>query len=272
MCRTVADAAILLDVLDATDPQDSATTAIGKRERSSYTLSLQKDGLKGKRIGVGRQYFGRNVKVDKLIEPHLQVLKGGGATLVDVTFPKLENFGDAEYDVLLYEFKEDLNTYLAGRGTNMTLKDLIAFNEKNADKEMPYFGQEIFLQAQEKGDLNDRAYHIALLQSKLMTQEQGIDGVMDKDKLDAIVAPSGGVAWMTDLVSGDCGVFESSSVAAVAGYPNITVPAGYIQGLPAGISFFGRAFSEHTLIQIAYAFEQATMARKPPKYLPTYAG
>ena len=272
MCRTVADAAILLDVLDATDPQDSATTAIGKRERSSYTLSLQKDGLKGKRIGVGRQYFGRNVKVDRLIEPHLQVLKDGGATLVDVTFPKLENFGDAEYDVLLYEFKEDLNTYLAGRGTNMTLKDLIAFNEKNADKEMPYFGQEIFLQAQEKGDLNDRAYRISLLQSKLMTQEQGIDGVMDKDKLDAIVAPSGGVAWMTDLVGGDCGVFESSSVAAVAGYPNITVPAGYIQGLPAGISFFGRAFSEHTLIQIAYAFEQATMARKPPKYLPTYAG
>ncbi|MEP6789387.1 MAG: amidase, partial [Acidobacteriota bacterium] len=192
MCRTVTDAAILLDVLDATDPQDSATTAFGKRERASYTTSLQKDGLKGKRIGVGRQYFGRNDKVDKLIEPHLQVLKDGGATLIDVTFPKLQNFGDAEYDVLLYEFKEEMNKYLAGRGTNMTLKDLIAFNEKNSDKEMQYFGQEIFLQAQEKGDLNDRAYRIALLQSKLMTQEQGIDGVMDKDKLDAVVAPSGG--------------------------------------------------------------------------------
>src|SRR5258706_3582714 len=273
MCRTVADAAAMLNVLFSYDPSDPITTARGKSERSDYTNSLRKDGLKGKRIGVGRQYFGKSDKVDKLIEPHLQVLKDGGATLVDVTFPKLQNFGDAEFDVLLYEFKEDLNKYLAGRGgANRTLKDLIAFNEKNADKEMPYFGQEIFLQAQEKGDLNDRAYRIALLQSKLMTQEQGIDGVMDKDKLDAIVAPSGGVAWMTDLVSGDCGVFESSSVAAVAGYPNITVPAGYIQGLPAGISFFGRAFSEATLIQIAYAFEQATMARKPPKFLPTYAG
>lgn len=271
MCRTVADAAALLDVLVGADPSDPITTARGKAERSSYTNALQKDGLKGMRIGVGRQYFGRNVKVDKVIEPHLQALKDAGATLIDVTFPKLENFGDAEFDVLLYEFKEDLNKYLAGRGgANKTLADLIAFNDKNAEKEMPYFGQEVFIQAQAKGDLNDRAYRIALLQSKLMTQEQGIDGVMDKDKLDAIVAPSGGPAWMTDLVGGDCGVFESSSVAAVAGYPNITVPAGYVQGLPAGISFFGRAYSEHTLIKIAYAFEQATKMRRPPKYLPTY--
>ena len=272
MCRTVADAAALLSVLAGADTNDSITSQAAK-EKKDYTQFLQKDGMKGMRIGVGRQYFGKNDKVDKLIEPHLQVLKDGGATLIDVTFPKLQNFGDAEFDVLLYEFKEDLNKYLAGRGgANKTLKDLIAFNEKHADKEMPYFGQEIFLQAQEKGDLNDRAYRLALLQSKLMTQEQGIDGVMDKDKLDAIVAPSGGVAWMTDLVSGDCGVFESSSVAAVAGYPNITVPAGYIQGLPAGISFFGRAFSEPTLIKIAYAFEQATKARRAPTYLPTYAG
>ena len=272
MCRTVADAAALLSVLAGADTNDSITSQAAK-EKKDYTQFLQKDGMKGMRIGVGRQYFGKNDKVDKLIEPHLQVLKDGGATLIDVTFPKLQNFGDAEFDVLLYEFKEDLNKYLAGRGgANKTLKDLIAFNEKHADKEMPYFGQEIFLQAQEKGDLNDRAYRLALLQSKLMTQEQGIDGVMDKDKLDAIVAPSGGVAWMTDLVSGDCGVFESSSVAAVAGYPNITVPAGFVQGLPAGISFFGRAFSEPTLIKIAYAFEQATKARRAPTYLPTYAG
>ncbi len=271
MCRTVADAAALLSALVSYDPTDPITTAKGKAERSDYTMYLKKDGLKGMRIGVGRQYFGRNDKVDKIIEPQLQVLKDGGATLVDVTFPKLQNFGDAEYDVLLYEFKEDLNKYLAGRGgANRSLKDLIAYNDKNVGKELPYFGQEIFIQAQEKGDLNDRAYRIALLQSKLMTQEQGIDGVMDKDKLDAIVAPSGGPAWMTDLIGGDCGVFESSSVAAVAGYPNITVPAGYVQGLPAGISFFGKAFSEPTLIKIAYAFEQATMARRTPKYLPTY--
>ncbi len=271
MTRTVADAAALLTVLAGADTNDSITSQAAK-EKKDYTKFLQKDGLKGMRIGVGRQYFGKNDKVDKVIEPHLQVLKDGGATLIDVTFPKLMNFGDAEFDVLLYEFKEDLNKYLAGRGgANKTLKDLIAFNEKNAAKEMPYFGQEIFIQAQEKGDLNDRAYRIALLQSKLMTQEQGIDAVMDKDKLDAIVAPSGGPAWMTDLIGGDCGVFESSSVAAVAGYPNITVPAGYVQGLPVGISFFGRAFSEHTLIQIAYAFEQATMTRRPPKFLPTFA-
>ena len=272
MTRTVADAAVLLTVLTGVDAGDSITSLAAK-ETKDYTQFLRIDGLKGMRIGVGRQYFGRNDKVDRLIEPHLQVLKNGGATLVDVTFPKLQNFGDAEYEVLLYEFKEDLNKYLASRGgANKTLKDLIDFNNKNADREMPYFGQEIFLQAQDKGDLNERAYRIALLQSKLMTQEQGIDAVMDKDKLDAIVAPSGGVAWMTDLVSGDCGVFESSSLAAVAGYPNITVPAGYVQGLPVGISFFGRAFSEPTLIKIAFAFEQATKARKPPRFLPTYAG
>lgn len=271
MCRTVTDAAILLTVLAGSDPNDAAT-AHANAERKDYTLFLQKDGLKGMRIGIGRQYFGRNDKVDKLIEPQLEILKRGGATLIDVTFPKLRDFGDAEFEVLLYEFKADLNKYLSGRSTNMTLSDLIKFNERNAAKEMPYFGQEIFIQAQEKSDLNDRAYRIALLQTKLMTQEQGIDGVMDKDKLDAIVAPSGGPAWPTDLVGGDCGVFESSSVAAVAGYPNITVPAGYVQELPIGISFFGRAFSEPTLIKIAYAFEQATMARRPPKFLPTYSG
>jgi amidase len=273
MCRTVSDAAALLSVLAGADPNDSATTARGKWERLDYSSYLRKDGLRGTRIGVGRQYFGRNDKVDKLIEPHLQVLKSGGATLIDVEFPKLRDFDDAELSVLLYEFKEDLNKYLAGRGGRYkTLKDLIDFNNNNAEKEMPYFGQEIFIQAEAKGDLNDRAYRIALLQSKLMTQEQGIDGVMDKEKLDAIVAPSGGVAWATDLIGGDCGVFESSSLAAVAGYPNITVPAGYVQGLPAGISFFGKPFTEPTLIKIAYAFEQATKARKTPRYLPTYPG
>ncbi|MFN6962873.1 MAG: amidase [Pyrinomonadaceae bacterium] len=274
MTRTVADAAALLNVLVGADPNDSSTTAGGKRfERVDYTSFLQKDGLRGAKIGVARQYWGRNPKVDALIEPQLQVLKDGGATLVDVEFPKLRDFGDAEYEVLLYEFKEDLNKYLAGRGGRYkTLKDLIDFNIKNADREMPYFGQEIFIAAEEKGDLNDRAYRIALLQTKLMTQEQGIDGAAAKYGVDAFVAPSGGVAWYTDLVNGDCGVFESSSLAAVAGYPNITVPAGYIQGLPVGISFFGKAYSEPTLIKIAYAYEQATKARKKPQFLATYGG
>jgi amidase len=272
MCRTVADAAILLTVMAGTDPNDSITSA-AVSQKKDYTQFLQADGLRGMKIGVARQYWGRNDKVDKLVEPHLQALKDGGATLIDVEFPKLQNFGDAEFDVLLYEFKEDLNKYLAGRGgPNKTLKDLIDFNDKNADKEMPYFGQEIFIKAHAKADLNDRAYRLALLQTKLMTQEQGIDGAVQKYGVNAFVAPSGGVAWYTDLIGGDCGVFESSSQAAVAGYPNITVPAGYVQGLPAGISFFGPAFSEPTLIKIAYAFEQATKARKPPKYLTTFAG
>lgn len=271
MCRTVADAAALLTVLAGTDPNESITSAAAQ-EKKDYTQFLLRDGLRGIRLGVARQYWGRNEKVDKLVEPHLQVLKDGGATLIDVEFSKLQNFGDAEFEVLLYEFKEDLNRYLAGRGSQYkTLKDLIDFNNKNADRELPYFGQEIFIQSEAKGDLNERAYRIALLQSKLMTQEQGIDGVLAKTKVDAFIAPSGGVAWYTDLISGDCGVFESSSLAAVAGYPNITVPAGYVQGLPAGISFFGAAFSEPTLIKIAYAFEQATKARKVPKYFPTYS-
>jgi amidase len=272
MCRTVTDAAILLTVMAGSDPADAITSAAATQKKD-YTQFLQKDGLRGMKIGVARQYWGRNDKVDKVIEPHLQVLKDGGATLVDVEFPKLQGFGDAEFDVLLYEFKDDLNKYLAGRGGQYrTLADLIVFNTKNADKEMPYFGQEIFLKAQDKGDLNDRAYRLALLQSKLMTQEQGIDGVVTKYGVNAFVAPSGGVAWNTDLVNGDCGVFESSSLAAVAGYPNITVPGGYVQGLPVGISFFGPAFSEPTLIKIAFAFEEATKVRRPPRFLPTFQG
>ena len=270
MCRTVTDAATLLTVMAGSDPNDPITSAAASQKKD-YKQFLQKDGLRGMKIGVARQYWGRNDKVDLLIEPYLQVLKDGGATLVDVEFPHLKDFGDPEYDVLLYEFKEDLNKYLAARGgPNRTLADLIDFNIKHADKEMLYFGQEIFIKAQAKADLNDRAYRLALLQTKVQTQEQGIDGAVTKYGVNAFFAPSGGVAWYTDLINGDCGVFESSSLAAVAGYPNITVPGGYVQGLPAGVSFFGPAFSEPTLIKIAYAFEQATKARKPPRYLQTY--
>ncbi len=271
MTRTVSDAAILLGVLVGNDKSDSITSQSNKGAKD-YTRFLQKDGLKGTRIGVGRQIFGKNSKIDALIEPHLQVFKNGGATLVDVDFPTFNKFGDAEFEVLLYEFKADLNKYLTQRNSPYkTLADLIKFNEDNRDREMQFFGQEIFIMAEKKGDLTDRAYRLALQKSKLLSQAQGLDAALNKNKLDAIIAPSGGVAWMTDLVNGDCGVFEGlTSFAAVSGYPSITVPAGFIQELPAGISFFGRAFSEPTLIKIAYAFEQATNARRPPKFLPTY--
>jgi amidase len=270
MTRTLSDAVILLGAMVGYDPDDSITSQANKGAKD-YTQFLQKDGLRGMRIGVGRQFFGRNAKIDALIEPQLQILKDGGATLVDVQFPNLQKFGDAEFEVLLYEFKADLNKYLAQRNSPYkTLADLIKFNEDNREREMPYFGQEIFLMAEKKGDLNSREYRLALQKSKNLTQAQGLDMVIAQNKLDAVVAPSGGVAWMTDLVNGDCGVFESGSMAAVAGYPIVTVPAGYVQGLPAGISFFGRAFTEPTLIKIAYAFEQATKARVAPKFLPSY--
>jgi amidase len=271
MCRSVSDAAILLSAMVGADASDAVTT-IAKAEKD-YTKFLAADGLKGARIGVARQYFGRSERVDKVLEAQLQILKDGGATLVDVNFPTLGKFGDAEFEVLLYEFKEDLNKYLAARGgKHKTLADLIKFNEENKDKEMPYFGQDIFIKADAKPNLEDRAYRLALLQSKVLTQDQGIDAVIKKDNLDAIFAPSNSPTWMIDLVSGDCGsgYVGSSSLAAVSGYPNITVPAGFINELPIGVSFFGGAFSEPKLFRIAYAFEQATKARRAPKFLATY--
>ncbi|MGI8638764.1 MAG: amidase [Pyrinomonadaceae bacterium] len=273
MTRTVSDAAILLSVLTAVDKSDSATAQNATKAEKDYTKFLQKNGLKTAKIGVARDYWDRNAEVDKVMNAALDVLKQNGATLVDVKFPTLRQFGDAEFEVLLYEFKADLNEYLAQRGGKYkTLADLIEFNKQNAVKELPYFGQDIFIKSEEKGDLNDRAYRLALLQSKVLTQDKGIDEVINKNKLDAIVAPSNAPTWMIDLVSGDCGsgYVSSSSLAAVAGYPNITVPAGFTKELPIGISFFGRAYSEPTLIKIAYSFEQATNARKAPKFLPTY--
>lgn len=273
MARSVADAAILLTVMTGEDKKDTITSQAKTKGAADYTKFLDKDGLKGARLGVVKQYFGRNEKLDELMEANIAILKNLGAEVLRVDFPTLRQFGDAEYEVLLYEFKADLNKYLSERGGKYkTLADLIEFNNKNKEEEMPYFGQDIFIKAQDKADLEDRAYRLALLQSKVLSQDKGIDAVINKDKLDALVAPSNAQAWMIDLINGDSptNYVSSSSPAAVAGYPNITVPSGFLSEMPIGISFFGKAFSEPTLIKFAYAFEQATKARRKPKLLPTY--
>ena len=272
MTRTVEDAAILLSALVGFDRNDSVTSQSNKAAKD-YTRFLQKDGLRRMRIGVARDYWGKNTEVDKVTNDALDAMKNAGATLIDVKFPTLQKFGDAEFEVLLYEFKADLEKYLVERNAQYkTLAELIRFNEENAEKEMPYFKQEIFESAAKKGNLQTRAYRLALQKSKSLTQAQGIDQAMVQNKLDPIIAPSNAPVWTTDLINGDCGgnYISSSSLAAVAGYPNITVPAGFLKELPIGISFLGRAFSEPTLIKIAYAFEQVMKARRTPKFLETY--
>ena len=253
MARTVSDAAILLGVLIKRDKRD-ASTAESKKGRKDYTKFLDANGLRGARIGVARQFVGTNAKQKELFESNLENLKSGGATLIDVNFT--EDYGKMSDDrllVLLYEFKTDLNKYLAERGgAYKTLADLIKFNEENKARELPLFGQELFEQSQSKGDLTDKIYTDALNRIKQATREKGIDAVVVKDRLDAVVAPATGATW---------------AIAAVAGYPYITVPAGFIDALPAGIGFFGRAFTEPQLIRIAYAFEQKTKARRPPQFL-----
>jgi len=273
MCRTVRDAAILLGALTGLDPDDDATAASAGKSQVDYAQFCNPDGLKGARIGVARKYFGFNEAVDALMGEALDLMKMQGATLVDpadiATFGK---FDDTELLVFMYELKADLNAYLARLGPGApvrTLKDIIDFNDRNRTKEMPYFGQDLFLKAESKGPLTDQLYLDALAKNHQLARTEGIDAVMDKNHLDALVAPTGGPAWLTDLVNGDHAAGGSSNAAAVAGYPNINVTAGYIAGLPVGISFFGRAWSEPTLIKLAYSFEQAMQARKPPRFLPT---
>jgi len=229
--------------------------------------------LRGARIGVVRKTFGFSEKVDKIMEDALDAMKKQGAILVDpAPIETAGKFGDSEFTVLLYELKADLNAYLARLGPNApvkTLQDIIDFNEKNREREMTYFGQDTFVKAQEKGPLTTQEYLDALAKNHQLARKEGIDATMDKNNLDALVGPTGGPAWLTDHINGDSFGGGSSGAAAVAGYPNITVPAGFISGLPVGISFFGRAWSEPVLIRLAFAFEQATNIRKPPRFLPS---
>jgi len=280
MTRTVADAALLLGAMAGSDPADTATRAADARGRRDYSASLVRTGLRGARIGVVRnRLFGSSPAADALAEAALGDMKREGAVIIDpAPIPTLGKFDDSELDVLLFEFKADLNRYLRSLGTTTSmhsLADLIAFNDAHKDQELRYFGQEIMVTAHGKGPLTDAKYRAELARNHLLARAQGIDATMTKYRLDALVAPTGGPAWITDLVNGDGGTASApgpSTVTAVAGYPHITVPMGFVRGLPVGLSFFGRAWSEPTLIKLAYAYEQATKHRRPPAFAETVDG
>jgi amidase len=273
MARCVADAAAVLSALTGVDADDDATAESRGKAAPDYTKFLDLDGLRGARIGVPRdRYFGYSTATDALTDAALGLMRDHGAVIVDPIDLDIR-LGDASYAVLLYEFKADLKKYFAGLASSpgiRTLADVIAFNEKHADREMPFFGQDIMIEAQKKGPLSTPEYQEALAKCRSLTREKGIDKVMDEHKLDAIVAPTHGPPGLIDLVNGDPGSGGSSSTpAAVAGYPSITVPAGYYFGLPVGMSFFGRAWSEPLLIKLAYAYEQAAKIRRPPSFAPS---
>ena len=273
MCRTVTDAVHVLVALMGVDARDNATQAQAGKTARDYTKFLDADGFRGARIGIHRKSFGFNDAVDKLMNDCIDIIKRHGATIVDpADIPTQGKFDDTELEVLLYEFKADLNAYLASLGARApvkSLKEIIDFNEQYRDREMPWFGQDIMVKAQAKGPLTEKAYKDALAKNLRLSRKEGIDFVIDKNKLDALIAPTGGPPWPTDWVNGDHFTGGYSTASAVAGYPHVTVPAGYVFGMPVGLSFIGKAWSEPTLIKFAYAFEQATKLRRPPQFLPT---
>jgi amidase len=273
MARTVRDAAILLGILTGADERDAVTVSSRTKGHADYTRFLDADGLKGARIGVARQYFGFNDATDKLMKDAIALIKSLGATIVDpANIATNGKFDATENDVLQYEFKTDINKYLANAPASVksrTLADLIKFNEEHRAEEMPYFGQEIFEQSEKRRPLSDKKYIAALAKNHRLARAEGIDATLAKHKVDAIIAPTGGPVWATDLVNGDHFTGGYSSASAVAGYPHITVPAGMVFGLPVGLSFFAGAWSEPALIKFAYAFEQASKARQKPKFLAT---
>ena len=270
MARTVTDAAILLTCIAGVDPRDTVTQN-DQNVACNYAADLSPDALRGKRIGVARNYFGFHARVDQVVEQALDTMQQRGAVLVDPANVNRSGYGRSGGRVLSYEFKADINKYLAALGSDAAvhnLDELIQFNERHRDREMPFFGQELFLMAQKKGDLSTPEYQEALQRMHRVARDEGIDATLKEHALDAIVAPTAGPAWVTDLILGDHGSGGSSTPAARAGYPNVTVPAGDVFGLPVGISFFSRAYSERLLIQLAYAFEQASRCRKPPRFRP----
>ena len=259
MARTVRDAAILLGAM-----------AEGPHAQADYTRFLNEGGLRGARLGVARKFYELGPDVQRLMEGCLAKMKEMGATLVDpADLPSFGKYDTNENIVLQYEFKNDLNAYLEARKTGLTLEKLIAFNEQHRREEMPFFEQDIFVESQQRGSLNDSTYLSALNGNRRLARAEGIDAVIKKFKVDAIVAPTAGPAWLIDWVTGDHDTGGCSTPAAVAGYPHITVPAGFVHGLPVGISFFGTAWSEPALLRFAYGFEQATKARRPPRLLKT---
>ena len=273
MARSVRDAAILLSAMSGADPNDSATSESAGKTQADYTKFLDPAGLRGARLGIARKFFDRNASMDRLVTEYAGVLKGLGADIVDpADFPLHNQWNDPENEVLHYEFKADLNAYLSKLSSSLparTLADLISFNEKNRDREMPWFGQEIFRESEARGPLTDKKYIDARRECLRTTRTEGIDRVMDQHKLDAMVTLTGGPAWFIDYVNGDTDTGGCSSPPAIAGYPHITVPAGFYRGLPIGLSFFGRAWSEPVLLRLAYAFESATKARRKPTFAPT---
>ncbi len=273
MARTVHDAAVLLGAMTGADPEDEATENSMRKSFKDYTQFLDPNGLKGARIGVVRKYFGFHPAVDEIMEKALDILKNNGAVIIDpADVDAIGKVDGSEMTVLLYELKADMKKYFEHRGPGSparSLEDLIEFNKKHASEEMPYFKQELFLEAEKKGPLSDKEYVDALAKNHRLTRKEGIDAVMTKHNLEALIAPTDSPAWMTDLVDGDHFLGGSSQLAAVAGYPSITVPAGFVFGLPIGISFFGRVWSEPVLLKIAYGFEQVSKVRKQPGFLTT---
>ena len=269
MTRTVTDAALLLTVLAGVDARDAAT-ANTKQHATDYTHFLDKNGLKGARIGIVRNAMSSNLRQQVIVDAAIEVLRQQGAILIDVEIPNITKYADSELEVLLYELKADLNNYLAefGHGSAVSsLADVIAFNEKNRAKEMPYFDQELLIKGQAKGDLTSADYLAALENNHRYSRTEGIDQIMQQHQLDALFASTGGPAWITDYINGDHIVDSFSTPAAVAGYPHITVPAGFFGGLPVGVSFTAGAYAEGMIIKLAYAYEQASKQRKPPTYL-----